>query len=611
MVIQDKLKTVPKKPGVYLLRDHKGKMIYIGKAKNLHNRIRSHFSSVKYEDSKHQWMMKTVMDFETIVTDSEVEALILEANLVKVHKPRYNVNLKDDKSYPYIRITHECYPRVFITRNIKSDGSKYFGPYTDVGSIRQLMAAVRRIFPTRTCSFRITDETIRQKKHKVCLNYHIGRCGGPCEGIVSQDEYSWMVEKEISFIRGKDTELVKDLENRMKEMAQKRRFEEAARLRNAIRAVSLFRSKQKVVDVSIVDRDLIAMAIHGEDVCCVVFHVRDGKIVNRQHFYLQCIEGCLDEEIVSSFLKQYYSRSDFVPAEVHVPVALSESRELSEWLSQKRNKKVVIVVPQKGKKSQLLEMCTRNAQLLLEELLTQKLQAGEWIAPSVKALQKDLGLKVVPKRIEAFDVSNIAGQDAVASMVVFENGKPKKSAYRKFKIRTVTGVDDFRMMAEAVGRWYARLLREKKPLPDLILVDGGKGQLSAVLNTLRKLAINDQPVIGLAKRLEEIYIPNRSDPQTLPKSSPSLRLLQRVRDEAHRFAVAYHRTLRKKRTSGSVLDDVPGIGEKRRNALLRYFGSIERIKNASIDEIISIEGMNRKVAENVLSTLKRQIKKSK
>ncbi|MCJ7811989.1 excinuclease ABC subunit UvrC [bacterium] len=611
MVIQDKLKTVPKKPGVYLLKDRKGKMIYIGKAKNLHNRIRSHFSFVKYEDSKHQWMMKTVVDFETIVTDSEVEALILEANLVKVHKPRYNVNLKDDKSYPYIRITHECYPRVFITRNIKSDGSKYFGPYTDVGSIRQLMAAVRRIFPTRTCSFRITDETIRQKKHKVCLNYHIGRCGGPCEGIVSQDEYSWMVEKEISFIRGKDTELVKDLENRMKEMAQKRRFEEAARLRNAIRAVSLFRSKQKVVDVSIVDRDLIAMAIHGEDVCCVVFHVRDGKIVNRQHFYLQCIEGCLDEEIVSSFLKQYYSRSDFVPAEVHVPVALSESRELSEWLSQKRNKKVVIVVPQKGKKSQLLEMCTRNAHLLLEELLVQKSQAVEWIAPSVKALQKDLGLKVVPKRIEAFDVSNIVGQDAVASMVVFENGKPKKSAYRKFKIRTVAGVDDFRMMAEAVGRRYARLLREKKPLPDLILVDGGKGQLSAVLNTLRKLAINDQPVIGLAKRLEEIYIPNMSDPQTLPKSSPSLRLLQRVRDEAHRFAVAYHRTLRKKRTAGSVLDDIPGIGEKRRNALLRHFGSIERIKNASIDEIISIEGMNRKVAENVLSTLKQQIKKNK
>ncbi len=604
MIIQDKLKMVPEKPGIYLLKDRKGKMIYVGKAKNLHNRIRSHFRSGKYEDFKHKWMMKSVVDFETIVTDSEVEALILEANLVKVHKPRYNVNLKDDKSYPYIRVTSEFFPRVFVTRNIKSDGSKYFGPYTDVGSIRQLMAAVRRIFPTRICSFQITDETIRQKKHKVCLNYHIGRCGGPCEGIISQDEYAWMVEKVISFVQGKNRELVKDLEVRMKEMAQKRRFEEAARLRNEIHAVSLFQSKQKVVDVSLIDRDLIALAVHGEDVCCVVFHVRDGKIVNRQHFYLHCIEGCPDEEIVSSFFKQYYSRTDFIPAEIHVPVVLSESRELTEWLSRKRNKRVMIVVPRKGKKSQLLEMCTRNAHLLLEELLTQKLQAGEWIAPSVRALQKDLGLKVGPKWIEAFDVSNIAGQDAVASMVVFENGKPKKSAYRKFKIRMVEGIDDFGMMAEVVGRRYIRLLKEKKPLPDLILVDGGKGQLSAASNALKKLAVGDQPIIGLAKRLEEIYIPNRSDPQPLPKSSSSLRLLQRVRNEAHRFAVSYHRTLRKKRTSGSVLDDIPGIGEKRRNALLRYFGSIERIKNASIDEINSVEGMNRKVAENVLSTLK-------
>lgn len=603
-MIEDKLKTVSTKSGVYLLKDGNGKIIYAGKAKNLRNRLRSHFKSGKIEDPKHRLMMKSVVDFETIVTDSEVEALILEANVVKSHKPRYNVNLKDDKSYPYIRITNEPFSRVLVTRTVKSDGSRYFGPYTDVRSIRQLMATVRRIFPVRTCQFQMTEESIKKKKHKICLNYHIGRCSGPCEGIVTKDEYGWTIEKISSFIQGHTSELVKDLENRMKEMAQKQRFEEAARLRNAIQSVSVFRSKQKMVDVSTIDRDLVAVAVESDDVCCVVFHVRDGKIVNRQHFYLQCLEGCAKEEIVSSFLKQYYSKVDFIPAEIHVPVTLSESRELTKWLSQKRCKKVIIVVPKKGKKLKLLGMCTRNAHLLLEDLLIQKSKKETWIAPSVKALQKDLNLNVVPKWIEAFDVSNIGGQDAVASMVVFENGKPKKSGYRKFRIKTVQGIDDYSMMAEAVERRYSRLLQDKGPLPNLILIDGGKGQLSAALKVFKKLSVIDQPVIGLAKRLEEIFVPGLADPQTLPKSSASLRLLQRVRNEAHRFAIDYHRRLRKKRTVSSCLDEIPGIGEKRRKALLKHFGSIEHIKNASISELIIVEGMNKKVAENVLKTLK-------
>lgn len=603
-MIEDKLKRVSAKSGVYLLKNSKGKVVYAGKAKHLRNRLRSHFKPGNTDDPKHQVMMKSVVDFETIVTDSEVEALILEANIVKSHKPRYNVNLKDDKTYPYIQITNESFPRVLVTRRIKSDGSKYFGPYTDVGSVRQLMAAIRRIFPVRTCSFHMTEESVRQKKHKICLDYHIGRCAGPCEGIVSKDEYNWTVEKISSFIQGQTSELVKDLKNRMKEMARQQRFEEAARLRNAIQSVSVFRSKQKMIDVAMIDRDLIAVAVHDDDVCCVVFHVRDGKIVNRQHFYLHCIKGCTEEEIVSSFLKQYYSGVDFIPAEVHIPVALSEWRELTEWLSQKRGKKVTIAVPRKGKKSKLLDMCTRNACLLLAELLVQKSQKGEWLAPSVRALQKDLGLAIPPRWIEAFDVSNIGGQDSVASMIVFENGKPKKNAYRKFKIKTVQGIDDFGMMAEVVERRYSRILQDRKPLPDLILIDGGKGQLSAALKALKKLSITDQPIIGLAKRLEEIFIPGISDPQTLPKSSPSLRLLQRVRNEAHRFAITYHRMLRKKRTVTSILDEIPGIGPKRRNALLKHFGSVEHIKKASIDEMITVNGMNRKVAENVLESLK-------
>ncbi len=603
-MIEDKLKRVPAKSGVYLLKNSKGKVVYAGKAKHLRSRLRSHFKSKQTDDPKHRVMMKSVVDFETIVTDSEVEALILEANIVKSYKPRYNVNLKDDKTYPYIRITNEPFPRVLVTRNIKSDGSKYFGPYTDVGSVRQLMAAIRRIFPVRTCQFQMTEESVRQKKHKVCLDYHIGRCNGPCEGLVSKDEYNWTVEKISSFIQGQTSALVKDLHHRMQEMAQQQRFEEAARLRNTIQSVSVFRSKQKMVDVDMIDRDLIAFAVHREDVCCVVFHVRDGKIVNRQHFYLRCIRGCADEEIVSSFLKQYYAKVDFIPTEVHIPVALSELGELTVWLSKKRGKKVTIAVPRKGKKSKLLEMCTHNARLLLEELLVQKSKKREWLAPSVRALQNDLGLKVAPKWIEAFDVSNIGGQDAVASMVVFENGKPKKSAYRKFKIKTVQGIDDFSMMAEVVERRYSRRLQDKKSLPDLILVDGGKGQLSAALKALEKLSITDQAIIGLAKRLEEIFVPNFSDPQTLPKSSPGLRLVQRVRDEAHRFAIAYHRALRKKRTVTSILDEIPGIGPKRRNALLKHFGSVEHIKMASIDEIVTIDGMNQKVAENVLESLK-------
>jgi len=602
-MIEDKLKLVPSRPGVYLLKDNRGKILYVGKAKILRNRLRSHFKPGRGEDIKHNLLMSQVRDFETIVTDSEVEALILEANYIKEHRPKYNVNLKDDKSYPYIRVTNELYPRIFVTRRIVRDGSRYFGPYTEVGAVRQIMAAVRRIFPVRTCQFRITEETIKQKKHKVCLSYHIGRCLGPCEGLVSQEDYSRTVEQVVSFIRGNNNQLVKDLQKRMKYLANKQRYEEAARLRDEISFIAKFQSKQKVVDQSSIDRDLIAVDSEGEDGCAVVFDVRDGKIVNRRHFYLEGKMEVRQEEFLASFVKQYYLRTDYVPAEIYLSFSLDEQRELRDWLTKKRGKRVNLVVPKKGKKARLMEMCIRNAELLLEELKLQKSKDSDWIAPSVKALQKDLRLEKPPKRVEAFDVSNIAGQDAVASLVVFENGKPRKSEYRKFKIKTVDGIDDFRMMAEAVERRMVRLLSEKRNLPDLILVDGGKGQLSAAVAVLKKLSLPDQPVIGLAKRLEEVFIPGISDPQTLPKSSPSLRLLQRLRDEAHRFAITYHRTLRKKRSFVSLLDTIPGIGEKRRTILLKEFGSIERIRNAAVEEIAMLQGMNYKVAEKVLEVL--------
>ncbi len=548
-------------------------------------------------------MMKKVVDFETIVTDSEVEALILEANLIKEHYPKYNVNLKDDKSYPYIRVTDEPYPRIFITRKIVRDGSRYFGPYTDVGSARQLMAAVRRIFPVRSCRLKINEESIRNKKHRVCLDYHIGRCDGPCEGLISREAYLQIINQVVDFINGKNSHLISDLTGRMKSLAEQKRYEEASRIRDEIRSIEAFQSKQKVVDAVRVNRDIVSLAIEGEDACGVVFDVRDGKITNRHHFYLSGVKGLSESEVLTSFVKQYYHRTNSVPDEILFPFHLCDAETVQAWLDRKKNQHIRFGFPQKGKKAKLMAMCTQNARLLLNELLLQKSQTEDWITPPVKALQRDLHLDRPPKRVEAFDISNISGSDAVGSLVIFDNAKPKKSGYRKFKIKSVKGIDDFAMMAEVVRRRYSRLLKEGEAFPDLILVDGGKGQLSSALSVLKELEIEDQPIIGLAKRLEEVFIPGISDAQTLPKSSSSLKLLQRIRDEAHRFAISYHRQQRGERMVKSLLDEIPGIGTERRNALMKAFGSIDEIRKASVEEIARVKGMNTKTAEKVIGAL--------
>jgi len=596
------IKNVPQKPGVYFLKNQTGKILYVGKAIKLRSRLQSHFRPGSTDDPKHAIMMKQVVDFEIIVTDSEVEALILEANLVKEHRPKYNVDLKDDKSYPYIRVTHELYPRIFITRNIVQDQSQYFGPYTDVGSLRQLMNAVRKIFPLRTCQLQITKTSIQNKKHKVCLNYHIGRCLGPCQGLIAEDPYQWYVEQVIAFICGKSTELLKELKSRMESLAQEKQFEEAAVIRDQIRSVSIFQSKQKVMDTDGVDRDLITVAHDEKDGCAVVFHIREGKMINRQHFYLKTA-GVDTQEILSTFVKQYYLKAQTIPKEVYLCYDLIEKKQIETWLSQTKNAKVTILVPQKGKKARLMAMCDQNAELLLKELQLQRIQSEDKIAGPVRSLQKDLHLTKPPVRIEAFDISTIQGSDSVGSLVVFENGKPKKSEYRKYKIKTVKGPDDFASMAEVFERRIVRLLNEDQVFPDIFLIDGGKGQLSAALSVLKKMGIQDQPIIGLAKRLEEIFIPGIKAAQTLPKSSPSLHLLQRVRDEAHRFAIMYHRSMRQKRTLHSGLDDIPGVGEKRRKALLKTFGSLDGIRSASIEEIAQVPGMTQKMAERIVNTL--------
>ncbi len=598
--LQQKLENLSKNPGVYLFKDDRGEVIYIGKAKILRNRVRSYFHPNRIPDLKTSRLVQKIADFETIVTDSELEALILEANLVKEYKPRYNINLKDDKSFPYIRVTNEPFPRIFPTRKIIRDGSRYFGPYTDVASMRDLLKTIKRLFPIRSCNYDLREETIAAKKYKVCLDYHIKKCHGPCEGLISQQEYQQIIDDVVGFIQGKSQKVVEEITRRMHQAAAERRFEQAARLRDQLQSIDTFLTRQKVVDANLRDRDIIALAKEEDDACCVVFRLREGKIIGRQHFYLNGVEGRDTSAITAAFLKQFYSVSNEVPAEILLPAPLGEEKSaIKTWLEKKREGDVELLAPLRGEKAQLLRMCEKNADLLLRELLLQKEKAKDYVPASVRALQRDLNLSRLPMRIEAFDISNIQGTDPVASMVCFVSGKPRRSDYRRFRIRSKETPDDFAMMHEVVSRRYKRLLQEKAELPDLILIDGGKGQLNAALQALRELEINDQPIAALAKRLDEIYVPEVSDPLNIRRDSAGLRLLQRVRDEAHRFAVTYHRSLRKRRTLLSQLQSIEGVGAVRRNLLIRHFKSIAKLKSATVEEIAAVEGISRSLAEKI------------
>jgi len=598
--LKQKLDALPTKPGVYLFKDKKGQVIYIGKALVLRNRVRSYFQDPQDRDVKTRRLVSRIDDLEIILTDSEVEALILEANLIREYRPHYNINLKDDKSFPYIRITQEPFPRIFPTRRVIRDGSRYFGPYTDVRIMRELLRTVHRLFRVRTCALALTPDSIAAKKYKICLDYHIQRCTGPCEGHISQQEYQQTVDDVAAFISGRSRRVTEELQRRMQAAAADLRFEEAARFRDQLNSMEIFQQRQKVVDSAQVDRDLIAFAVEADDACCVVFKVREGKIIGRQHFYLTHVQNEPVAAIGAAFLQQYYLNEGDIPAEIMLPVSLGEGMEaMQEWLSDKRGSPVVCLSPLRGEKAQLLRMCERNARLLLLEYKTQKEKSADFIAASVQALQKDLHLAVPPKRIECFDISNIQGTDPVASMVCFVNGKPQRSEYRRFRIRSKQTPDDFAMMREAVGRRYRRLKAENKPMPELILIDGGKGQLNAALEALQLAGIADQPVVALAKRLDEVFKPGLADAQNLPKGSGALHLLQRARDEAHRFAVTYHRTLRRGRTLHSELQTIQGLGPARRNVLLRHFGSLKLIKAATLEQLKAVKGIPLPLAEKI------------
>ena len=588
--LAEKLQNLPQKPGVYQFKSSTGEVLYVGKAVNLRNRVRQYFQKSHGREPRLRALASRIRDVELIVTDSEVEALILETSMIQQLKPRYNIDLKDDKSYPYIVVTHEPYPRVFATRRVIRDGSKYFGPYTDVKNMHSSLKMIREIYKVRSCNYFIDEESILKKKIKICLDYHIKKCDGPCEGLVSRENYNGMIGEVIQILRGKTSTLVKSLADQMERASGEMRYEEAAVLRDKIRQLTVYDERQKVVDSEMIDRDLFAAAAEGNDACGIVFRVRDGKIIGRQHAYMNGVEGSAEAEIIGQFLQRYYLHAEDIPSEIFLPVELEDSAAVESWLGGRRNDRVRITVPKIGDKAKLMAMCKRNAQFMLETLRLQKDKLKEQAPHPVKALQKDLGLANAPRKIECFDISNTQGSDSVASMVVFQDGRPRKSEYRKFKVRSVDGPDDFASMREVIERRYARLLSEQGELPDLIMVDGGKGQLSSAVEVLERLGVKTTPVIGLAKRLEEVFVPGSPEPQSIPKSSSGLKLLQRIRNEAHRFAITYHRSLREKRTLRTELDLIEGIGKKRAKELLEAFGSVQGVKFATEEQLAEVVG---------------------
>ncbi len=604
MNFEQKLSLLPDKPGCYLFKGQQGQVLYVGKANILKNRVRSYFQKSRPYHPRLNALIRKIADIEWIVTDSEVEALILENNLIKEHKPRYNVNLRDDKTYPFIRITNEDFPQVFITRKVVRDGSEYFGPYTEVKNVRFVLRTLRQIFPIRSCKYRLTPEVIKQKKIDLCLDYYIKKCKGPCQGLQSKTDYQKMIDQVRKFLRGKTEELVKELEQQMQELAQKMEFEEAALVRDRLKALQKYRNSQKMVQGDFKDRDVFGVALQDKEACVVIFKIREGKIIGKKHFYLKHPIWKEEPEILEEFLNQYYFSNQDIPQEIFLQTPLEFASGLEEWLRQQSKRKVRLLVPQKGEKRKLVQLAVKNAHYLLDELQLQKMKKEQTVHFTVTALHRDLNLPKPPLLIECFDISNIQGKDAVASMVCFENGKPKKSAYRRFKIRSKQSPDDFAMMREVVYRRYSRLLKEKQRLPDLIVIDGGKGQLSSALQILKQLGAENQPIIGLAKRLEEIFVPGEKESKILPKNSSSLKLLQQIRDEAHRFAITYHRQSRKKRTLTSRLDNIEGVGPKRRRKLLHIFGSVKAIALANKQELMKRAGLPERVAQNIVDYFK-------
>ncbi|RME50280.1 MAG: excinuclease ABC subunit UvrC, partial [Caldilineae bacterium] len=606
--LQDKLKTIPAKPGVYLYRNRAGKVIYIGKAVNLRQRVRSYFHQSADHSPKTRHLVRDIADIEFIVAGSELEALLLENTLIKKHQPRYNVRLKDDKRYPYIKVHwQDPFPKVTTTRRILDDGARYFGPYTAAWAAYQTLDLVRKIFPYLTC-----NRTITGHDERACLYYHIGRCAAPCIGAVSQAEYRAIIERLCDFLAGNVTPVTDRLRREMEAAAEQLDFERAATLRDQLKAIDQIAQKQKVVSPDMVDEDVIAFARDNGDACVQVFFIRNGKLMGREYFLLEGVDETDDGEVMASFLKQFYDRMQDVPPRILLPNEVDEHLIIRNWLKSKRGASVTLKVPRRGQKRELVKMAAENAIETLAHLKAQWQVAESKQTEALAELREALHLPQDPLRIECYDVSTLQGTHTVASMVVFVRGAPRKSDYRRFKIQTVTGkADDFAAMQEVLRRRFQRMqaaAEETAPapghpadranpwaiLPNLILIDGGKGQLNAALHVLEAFGLREViPIASLAKKEEEIFLPGQSESIRLPRRSQALYLVQRIRDEAHRFAITYNRTLRRKAGVASLLDSIPGVGPKRRQALLKAFGSVQGIREADVEAIAAVPGIHR------------------
>lgn len=589
--LADKLSRIPKRPGVYQHKDVNGKVLYVGKAKSLRSRVNSYFHSSRHLDGRLKIMVSKIHDVEVIITDTEVEALLLENNLIKSLKPRYNILLRDDKTYPFICVKNEHFPRVFPTRRPRKDGSKYFGPYTDVRSMRVMLDTIRSIFRLRTCSLNLAPEPIAAGKYEVCLQYHIKKCDAPCVGYQSADSYASTVKQVEQLLNGKTSALISLLKDEMGRVSEQMDFEEAAKLRDQIAALVKYAERQKVVSGDLADRDLFAISVDRESnaACGAVFQMRDGKIVGRRHIILSRIEETPRDELMQAVVERYYSESTFYPKEVLMSIECPDADLVRDLLEEKSGHKVTFHIPQRGDKAGLVGIVEKNADLMLEEYKIQKQKKNEGKVPhAVQKLKTDLSLPKMPRRIECFDISHLGGTDVVASCVVFVDGRPKKSEYRTYKVRTVGGgkSDDFQSMREIVARRYARVVEENGPWPDLVVIDGGKGQLSSAVFALDEVeAYGKFPVIGLAKRLEEVFFPGDTESVFISKDSASLQLIQRARNEAHRFAVTFQRKQRTLSTLRTELEDIDGVGPKTAKKLLRRFGSVKRIREATPERL--------------------------
>jgi excinuclease ABC subunit C len=601
-----RLKATPTKPGVYIMRNANGDILYVGKAASLRHRLRSYFAAGARHERKVRNMMARVFDFEFVLTESESEALILECNLIKEHKPPYNVRLKDDKSYPFIKIdTTEAFPQVYITRKVTDDGAKYFGPFASAYSVRRTLALLKKLFPYRSCTKVITGNDPRP-----CLDFYIHRCIGPCIGAVDQNQYAGVIDQVVLFLEGKTAAVARDIAKRMRQAAEALEFERASILRDQYRAIEKVNEGQKVLHLTSENADVIAMAPASTEAWVEVFFVRQGKVVGRDNFIMAGTEDNTPGGILSAFVEQFYNASPYVPPRILLQHPLNDVEAIGPWLEQKRQGKVKLYVPQRGEKRKLVEMVAENAVEGLEQLRVRQDERGDMEA-AVSELQEALNLPKPPQRIECYDISNIQGTNSVGSMVVLEDGKPKTSHYRRFKVKSVEGIDDYSMMREVLTRRFKRIAKENETssegggtasedtwqiVPDLVLIDGGKGHLGAALQVLLELGVEWIPLASLAKENEELFVPQTPEPIVLPRTSQALFLVQRARDEAHRFAITYHRQRRSKSAVVSAMNGVPGIGPKRRGLLLRKFGSARGVREASVEELAAVPGMTVKLA---------------